>query len=222
MIGVSYRTPRISVLVSTLLTSTSRRGLSWNFRKPSRLARNVTSSSIPDAMYPKWAGGTFLRMTGSKSNTLIASPGLVMRSCRSAGAQVIGSGRVCGAAGDECAARPASPGKASSGLPANHFSRCRRLASLSLEFMARPSWFFLGEDALGKAQNPRRGFLRRSVQHHRPHTHMRAAPYPVYRDVPVTGRTECRGHVGILLLSPLFVTVGVDQQHRRQIGAEVA
>ena len=34
--------------MSTLLTSTRRRGRSWNFRKPSRLARNVTSSSTPD------------------------------------------------------------------------------------------------------------------------------------------------------------------------------
>src|SRR5688572_11365224 len=175
MIGVSYRTPRISVLVSTLLTSTSRRGLSWNFRKPSRLARNVTSSSIPDAMYPKWAGGTFLRITGSKSNTLIASPGPVMRSCGLAGAQMIGSGRAGGHAGEVCAARPASPGKASSGLPANHFSRCRRLANLSLEFMALPSFLLVGQGALGEEQDPRRGLLRFPVQHLGPDAHMRAA-----------------------------------------------
>ena len=50
MIGVSYFTPRMSVLMSTLLTSTRRRGRSWNLRKPSRLARNVTSSSMPEAM----------------------------------------------------------------------------------------------------------------------------------------------------------------------------
>src|SRR5262245_60735765 len=31
MIGLSYFTPRISVLMSTLLTSTRRRGRSWNF-----------------------------------------------------------------------------------------------------------------------------------------------------------------------------------------------
>ena len=50
MIGVWYRTPKISALMSTLLTSTRRRGRSTNFRKPSRLARSVTSSSMPEAM----------------------------------------------------------------------------------------------------------------------------------------------------------------------------
>jgi hypothetical protein len=50
MIGLSYLKPKISVLMSILLTSTSRRGRNSNFRKPSRLARKVTSSSTPVAM----------------------------------------------------------------------------------------------------------------------------------------------------------------------------
>jgi hypothetical protein len=37
----------ISMVMSIMLTSTSRRGRSWNFRNPSRLARTVTSSSVP-------------------------------------------------------------------------------------------------------------------------------------------------------------------------------
>ena len=49
-IGVGYFTPRISVLMSTLLTSTRRRGRSCSLRKSSRLARSVTSSSMPEAM----------------------------------------------------------------------------------------------------------------------------------------------------------------------------
>src|SRR5262249_34649050 len=49
-IGRAYFTPRISVDMSTLVPSTSRRGRSWNFKKPSRLARSVTSSSMPEAM----------------------------------------------------------------------------------------------------------------------------------------------------------------------------
>src|SRR5450756_76815 len=49
-IGLSYFVPRISALISILLTSTSRRGRSSNFRKLSRLARKVTSSSTPVAM----------------------------------------------------------------------------------------------------------------------------------------------------------------------------
>jgi hypothetical protein len=49
-IGLSYFVPRISALMSIWLTSTSRRGRSWNFRKPSRLARKVASSSVPVAM----------------------------------------------------------------------------------------------------------------------------------------------------------------------------
>jgi hypothetical protein len=42
--------PTISIDMSTLLTSTSRRGRNWNFKNPSRLARSVTSSSMPEAM----------------------------------------------------------------------------------------------------------------------------------------------------------------------------
>ena len=49
-IGESYRVPNSSMLVSTLETSLRRRGKSWNLRKSSRLARSVTSSSMPDAM----------------------------------------------------------------------------------------------------------------------------------------------------------------------------
>ena len=50
MIGEEYFVPRMSVDMSTLLTSTRRRGRSWNLRNPSRLARSVTSSSMPEAM----------------------------------------------------------------------------------------------------------------------------------------------------------------------------
>ena len=49
-IGLSNFAPKISTLMSTLLTSTSRRGRNSNFWKPSRLARNVISSSTPVAM----------------------------------------------------------------------------------------------------------------------------------------------------------------------------
>ena len=49
-IGESYFVPNSSTLVSTFETSFSRRGRSWNFRNPSRFARSVTSSSMPDAM----------------------------------------------------------------------------------------------------------------------------------------------------------------------------
>ena len=49
-IGESYFSPRISIAHVDLADVDSRRGRSWNFRKPSRLARSVTSSSMPDAM----------------------------------------------------------------------------------------------------------------------------------------------------------------------------
>ena len=49
-IGETYLVPKSSTLVSTLDTSLSLRGSSWNFKNPSRLARSVTSSSMPDAM----------------------------------------------------------------------------------------------------------------------------------------------------------------------------
>ena len=65
---------------------------SWNLRNPARLARKVASSSRPVAMYPKCAGGTFLRITGSKSNTLSASFGLAIGFSASRGAHTIGSG----------------------------------------------------------------------------------------------------------------------------------
>jgi len=48
-IGVSWRTPRISQLMSILLTSTRRRGRSWKRPCP-RVARSVASSSTPEAM----------------------------------------------------------------------------------------------------------------------------------------------------------------------------
>ena len=67
-IGLSYFAPKISTVMSIMLTSTSRRGRSWNFKNPSRLARSVTSSSVPMTMYPKFAGGRFFFATGSKSN----------------------------------------------------------------------------------------------------------------------------------------------------------
>jgi len=44
------RTPRISQLMSILLTSTRRRGRSWKRAMSSRLARSVASSSTPEAM----------------------------------------------------------------------------------------------------------------------------------------------------------------------------
>ena len=49
-IGKSNLVPKSCTLVSTLDTSVRRRGRSWNFKNPSRFARNVTSSSMPDAM----------------------------------------------------------------------------------------------------------------------------------------------------------------------------
>src|SRR5271169_2568956 len=59
-IGESYFVPNSSIEVSTLETSLRRRGMSWNLRKSSRLARSVTSSSMPEAIYPKCAGGHVL------------------------------------------------------------------------------------------------------------------------------------------------------------------
>ena len=48
--GLSYLAPKISVLMSISLTSTSRRGRSWNFRNPSRLARRVSLLKEPSVM----------------------------------------------------------------------------------------------------------------------------------------------------------------------------
>ena len=78
-------------------------------------------------------------MTGSKSKTLIASLGFVIRSCSEGGAQTRGSWGVSGAADVPSAASAARPGNASSGLADNHLRSCRRLSSLSLGFMTELS-----------------------------------------------------------------------------------
>jgi hypothetical protein len=110
--------------MSILLTLTSRRGRSWNFWKPSRLARSVTSSSAPVTMTPKCPGGRFFFATGSKSNTSSACFGSVMTLSRSRGAHTIGSG---GRAGKPCAKAAKGPA-VMSGPVARNCSTRRRLA----------------------------------------------------------------------------------------------
>src|SRR6266498_1642177 len=70
------------------------------------------------------AGGTFLKNTGSKSNTLIASSGLAI-----SGAFASSSGNF------EGRSTPPSekPGEASSGLADSHWRRRRRCANCSLK-----------------------------------------------------------------------------------------
>src|SRR5262245_16698885 len=125
MIGVSYLTPRIVVLMSTLLTSTNQRGLNWNFANPSRFARKVISSPTPEAMKPKCAGGTFWRITGSKSKTLIASFGSLISHDGSCGDHVSGSGNLSFGSSTCASAAPETPAR--NGLPATNCMKRRRL-----------------------------------------------------------------------------------------------
>src|SRR5262245_40220188 len=66
-----------------------------------------------------------------------------------------------------------------------------------------------GEDACGEAQDRRRGFFRRPFGHVGPHTHVRAAEDRVNCDIPVTRGAQCSGEIGVLLLPPVFVPIGV-------------
>src|SRR5712664_2504868 len=70
------------------------------------------------------AGGTFLKNTGSKSNTLIASEGLAMR-----GAFASRTGSFEG----RSTPPSAKPGEPSSGLADSHRSRRRRFSDRSLK-----------------------------------------------------------------------------------------
>src|SRR4029077_14123691 len=74
---------------------------------------------------PKCAGGTFLRQTGSKSNTLMASFGRSINPVLPGGAQIIGSGSFEGASMPQAA----SEGDAKSGLPARYCRKRRRLVA---------------------------------------------------------------------------------------------
>src|SRR5215475_9716377 len=73
----------------------------------------------------------FTRATGSKSKTLIASFGLLIRSSVLSGAQMIGSGSLEGAVGPS-AAKAERPPQAYNGLPARNCRNRRRLADGSI------------------------------------------------------------------------------------------
>src|SRR5215510_12371462 len=73
----------------------------------------------------------FTRATGSKSKTLIASFGLLIRSSALSGAQMIGSGSLEGAVGPS-AAKAEKPPPAYNGLPARNRRNRRRLADGSI------------------------------------------------------------------------------------------
>src|SRR5262245_35679269 len=77
----------------------------------------------------------FTRATGSKSKTLIASFGLLIRSSVLSGAQMIGSGSLEGAVGPS-AAKAEKPPQAYNGLPARNRRNLRRLADGSIGDMA--------------------------------------------------------------------------------------
>ena len=74
--GVGHSAPKSWTRMSISRVSTRRRERILNFKKPSRFARSVTSSSTPVAMKPKCAGGRFFRAISSRSKTLSASAGV--------------------------------------------------------------------------------------------------------------------------------------------------
>src|SRR4030095_15823907 len=111
-------------------------------------------------------------MTGSKSNTLIASFGLLMSCCSWVIDQIIGSGSL--ESGEMPSAAHASiPGTASNGLPESHFRKRRRLtdavlpcvmtSSLCGLFDLQPSTFRERRETLCLALDESVEFVRRTA-----------------------------------------------------------
>src|SRR4030095_7942486 len=110
--GVSHVLPKSDTDVSTLLTSTSRRGRIAKCSNPSRFARMVPPSSPPFDIHAQCHAGSFALAAASKSNTLSASATLAITSDD--------------AAAPPCASSEATSICASNGLDARSRRKLRR------------------------------------------------------------------------------------------------